>query len=46
MSPHDHPMALGEVLPDVAIQTADGSELRLSTFRGRPLVLVCVRYYG
>jgi hypothetical protein len=40
------PLALGEPLPPILLQTADGRELALSTLFGRPLVLVCVRYYG
>lgn len=40
------PLALGESLPDLRLPTGAGHELALSTFRGRPLVLVCVRYYG
>ena len=40
------PLSLGESLPDLRLQTGGGHELALSTFRGRPLVRVCVRYYG
>jgi len=36
----------GDQLPDVHPQTADGGELALASLRGRPLVIVCVRYYG
>jgi len=36
----------GELLPDIRLQTADGGELALASLRGRPLVIVCVRYYG
>ena len=43
---HDRPLALGERLPQVRLQTADGEEVALSTLFGRPLVVVCVRYYG
>jgi peroxiredoxin len=39
-------IAIGDVLPDVALRTSDGAELRLSSLRGRPLLAVCVRYYG
>ena len=40
------PVAIGEVVPDVPLQTFDGREFRLSSLRGRPLLAVCVRYYG
>lgn len=40
------PLALGDPLPDLRLRTADGGELALGTLRGRPLVAVCVRYYG
>jgi peroxiredoxin len=36
----------GDQLPDIRLQTADGGELALASLRGRPLVIVCVRYYG
>lgn len=40
------PLALGDLVPDVRFETFDGGELALSALRGRPLVAVCVRYYG
>jgi peroxiredoxin len=43
---HDRPLALGDPLPDVRLGTVDGGELPLSSLRGRPAVVVCVRYYG
>ena len=46
MSVHDRGVAIGEVVPDVALQTVDGGEVILSSLRGRPLLTVCVRYYG
>ena len=46
MSEHDRPLPLGDLVPDVRLSTFDGGELALSTLRGRPLVIVCVRYYG
>jgi peroxiredoxin len=46
MSVRDRPLALGEPVPDVRLQTFDGGEMALSALRGRPLVVVCVRYYG
>ena len=36
----------GELLPDLRLQTADGGELALASLRGRPLIIVCIRYYG
>lgn len=39
-------IALGEPVPDLALQAADGRRLALSSLRGRPVLLVCVRYYG
>ena len=39
-------LQLGDLLPDIDLQTADGGELALASLRGRPLVVVCVRYYG
>ena len=46
MTTPDPRVAIGDVVPDVALQTVDGAELRLSSRRGRPLLAVCVRYYG
>jgi len=46
MNPRERSVAVGETMPDVRLETADGRELSLSSFHGRPLVLVCVRYYG
>ena len=42
----DDPIAIGDVVPDVPLQTFDGRELRLPSLRGHPLLIVCVRYYG
>ena len=39
-------VAIGELVPDVPLETFDGAEVRLSSLRGRPLLAVCVRYYG
>jgi hypothetical protein len=39
-------LALGAQVPDVALQTHDGQDCRLSSLGGRPLLAVCVRYYG
>jgi peroxiredoxin len=46
MSQPDRPLALGELVPDVRLQTFDGGAMTLAALRGRPLVVVCVRYYG
>ena len=46
MTTPEHRAAIGDVVPDVRLQTSDGAELRLSSLRGRPLLAVCVRYYG
>jgi peroxiredoxin len=40
------PIVIGDVVPDVPLQTSDGREFRLASLRGRPLLVVCVRYYG
>jgi peroxiredoxin len=40
------PLALGDPLPDLRLGTADGGEVAMATFAGRPLVIVCIRYYG
>ena len=39
-------LQLGEPLPDIRLQTADGGELALASLRGRQLIIVCIRYYG
>jgi len=39
-------LAAGQRLPDVRLQDADGREVGLASLRGRPLLVVCVRYYG
>jgi hypothetical protein len=39
-------VGIGQVVPDVALSSPDGAERRLSSFRGRPLLAICVRYYG
>ena len=46
MTVPEHRIGIDEVVPDVSLQTPDGAELRLSSLRGRPLLAVCVRYYG
>lgn len=40
------PIVLGELLPDIGVHDGRGGDVRLSSFRGRPLLAVCVRYYG
>ena len=39
-------IAIGDVVPDVPLRTSDGAERRLPSLRGRPVLAVCVRYYG
>jgi hypothetical protein len=34
------------VLAAVRVRTPEGGEVALDAFGGRPLVVVCVRYYG
>jgi peroxiredoxin len=46
MTAEARPIAIGDVVPDVPLQTFDGREFRLSSRRGHPLLVVCVRYYG
>jgi peroxiredoxin len=46
MSAEDRALAIGEPMPDIRLETVDGGELSLSSLRGRPLLAVCVRYYG
>jgi len=46
MTTPEHRAAIGDVVHDVPLQTFAGAELRLSSLRGRPLIAVCVRYYG
>ena len=46
MTERDRPLALGDPVPDVRLQTFEDGETTLSAFHGRPLVVVCVRYFG
>lgn len=39
-------LALGDRLPDLSLSDGDGRDVALSGFRGRPLLAVCIRYYG
>ena len=39
-------VGIGEVVPDVPLQTFDGQPQPLASLRGHPLLVVCVRYYG
>ena len=41
-----HGIALGDRLPDISLTDGDGREVALSGFRARPLLAVCIRYYG
>ena len=46
MTGEERPVEIGDVVPDVPLQTFDDAEFRLSSLRGRPLLAVCLRYYG
>jgi peroxiredoxin len=37
---------IGEPAPDFALMAIDGSEVRLSALRGKPVVLVFLRGFG
>jgi hypothetical protein len=37
---------VGDTLPAVRLKTGFGEEVELGAWRGRPLVVVCARYYG
>ena len=39
-------IAIGDRLPDLRLARGDGGALALASLRGRPLLVVCVRYYG
>jgi hypothetical protein len=38
--------AIGQLVSDLLLRTADGGELALGALRGQPVVAICVRYYG
>ena len=38
------PIPLGTLVPDLVFLRPDGGELKLSSFRGKPLVLIFVRH--
>jgi hypothetical protein len=40
------PIALGDTLPELVVQTAEGDAFPLASLRGRPWGVVCIRYYG
>jgi hypothetical protein len=46
MRPESRAIHLGEMLPDIALRSAWGEPVNLAGWRGRPLLVVCVRYYG
>ena len=46
MGPDPRALREDEPLPDVRLRTAEGGELALAALRGRPLLVVCIRYYG
>jgi peroxiredoxin len=39
-------MRVGDLAPDLVFRTLEGRELRLSEFRGAPVVLTFLRYIG
>jgi peroxiredoxin len=46
MTDRVRPIQIGEPLPALSVRAASGDEVDLRTWRGRPLLLVCIRYYG
>ena len=38
------PLAIGEAVGDFVFRTPTGDEVRLSSFRGRPILLVFLRH--
>jgi hypothetical protein len=39
-------VGVGEVLPDLVLETANGQEVPISRFLDRPMIVQCLRYYG
>jgi hypothetical protein len=37
---------VGQALPQVRLRSGWGADADLAVWRGRPLVIVCIRYYG
>jgi hypothetical protein len=46
MEPGSRAIRVGERLPAIALRTASGEAVDLARWRGQPLIVVCVRYYG
>ena len=46
MKEREPALAIGDVVPDVPLETFDGRLVRLASLRGQRLLAVCVRYYG
>ena len=46
MSPGPSAIQVGDALPAVRLKSGAGAEVDLTAWRGRPLLVVCVRYYG
>jgi hypothetical protein len=40
------PVEVGDVLPPVLLQTAEGTEVELGHYLDRFLIVQCLRYYG
>jgi len=46
MIARERAVGIGDPVPDVPLRAFDGAEFPLSSLRDRPLLVVCVRYYG
>jgi hypothetical protein len=46
MTHPERPIQIGDLLPGLSIRAASGEEVDLRAWRGRPLLVVCIRYYG
>ena len=46
MIAQERAVGIGDPVPDVPLRTFDGTVFRLSSLADRPLLVVCVRYYG
>ena len=46
MAQSARPIQIGDPLPAVLVKAASGEDVDLRTWGGRPLLAVCIRYYG